>query len=249
MPGSMRALLFLIALLPASASAQSALRLNEPGDWQSRGETRDDHYAPPREATPAPFPAEMQRDSQVAAQPSLQREQPTEASPPAPTPQTRPLPARGQSNPIPLAPPGNTDRSREDANAGKSGGAQSLVTIGSSLAIVLGLFFVVAWMMRRTTPGVVALLPSPVLEVLGRAPLGARQQVHLIRLGNKLVLLSVTPAGVESLSEVTEPEEVDRLTGLCRQSQPNSSTAVFQQIMRQFSGESRTPAGTEGRHG
>ena len=61
------------------------------------------------------------------------------------------------------------------------------------------------------------LLPTEVVEVLGRAPLAGRQQMHLLRCGNKLLLVSVTPTGAETLTEVTDPVEVDRLSGLCRQ--------------------------------
>ena len=121
-------------------------------------------------------------------------------------------------------------------------GLPSLASVGSSLALVLGLFLIVAWLMRRTTPGSCPVLPSEVVEVLGRAPLTGRQQVHLVRLGRKLVLVCVTPDGVEALSEVVDPVEVDRLAGMCRQSQPNSSTAMFRHTLQQFTGGRRAEA-------
>jgi len=137
----------------------------------------------------------------------------------------------------PLFPKGRSERGREPGGPVRSTRPQGLVPVVGSLALVLGLFFVVAWMMRRTIPAANLVLPGEVLEVLGRAPLAGRQQVHLVRLGNKLVLVSVTPAGMEALSEVTDPDEVERLTGLCRQAQPNSSTAMFRRVLQQFSGE------------
>jgi flagellar biogenesis protein FliO len=100
--------------------------------------------------------------------------------------------------------------------------------------VVLGLFFLFAWVMRRGVPGTVAPLPREVVEVLGRAPLAGRQQVHLLRLGGKLVLVSVTPAGAETLSEVTEPDEVQRLVGLCRQGHPASATSLFRHALEHF---------------
>lgn len=113
----------------------------------------------------------------------------------------------------------------------------SLLKVAGGLGAVLGLFLIVAWAMRRVAPANPPLLPSEVLEVLGRAPLAGRQQVHLIRLGRKLVLVSVTPAGVETLSEVTEPEEVDRLAGICRQAVPGSATAAFREVLQQVVGK------------
>jgi flagellar biogenesis protein FliO len=112
-----------------------------------------------------------------------------------------------------------------------------LLTIGSSLAVVLGLFFLFAWTMRRGSPGGSAVLPGEVVEVLGRAPLTHRQQLHLLRCGRKLVLVNVCAEGVETLTEITEPEEVDRLLGLCRQSHPQSASATFRQVFQQFAGK------------
>ena len=60
-------------------------------------------------------------------------------------------------------------------------------------------------------------LPADVVSVLGRVPLAARQFAELLRVGNKLVLVSLTPTGAETLTEVTDPAEVDRLVGLCQQ--------------------------------
>jgi flagellar protein FliO/FliZ len=141
-----------------------------------------------------------------------------------------PLSPRGGESPLPLAPPGYSNRTQQDQNNGLS----SVVTVAGSLALVLGIFFLVAWGIRRAAPAGCALLPNEVFEVLGRAPLPSRQQVYLFRCGQKLVLVSVTAAGAETLAEITDPIEVDRLAGLCRQAHPNSATAAFRQVLGQF---------------
>ena len=46
-------------------------------------------------------------------------------------------------------------------------GAASLITVGGSLALVLGIFFVAAWMFRRSLPAGAMSLPNEVVEVLG----------------------------------------------------------------------------------
>ncbi len=131
---------------------------------------------------------------------------------------------------LPLSPPGRSDR---DGSGGPTG-LTSLVTAGGSLALVLGIFFLVAWGMRRARPAGMTALPGEVFEVLGRAPMANRQQVHLLRCGNKLLLVCVTPTGTETLTEIVDPMEVDRLAGLCRQSQPGSATEAFRQVFKQF---------------
>jgi len=143
----------------------------------------------------------------------------------------------GRASNIPLKPPGRSDRSSPSAPGAPPSGLRTMVTVGSSLAIVLGLFFVWAWLMRRGMPGAIALLPREAVEVLGRAPLAGRHQVHLIRLGNKLVLISVTPSGAEALSEVTDADEVQRMLALCRQKEPASATSMFQRALERFGSE------------
>jgi hypothetical protein len=80
-------------------------------------------------------------------------------------------------------------------------------------------------------------LPADVVSVLGRVPLAARQVAELLRVGNKLVLVSLTPTGAAALTEVTDPAEVDRLVGLCQQSNPYSTTKAFEQVFQQMSNQ------------
>ncbi|NLS97393.1 MAG: flagellar biosynthetic protein FliO [Planctomycetaceae bacterium] len=120
-------------------------------------------------------------------------------------------------------------------------GVGSVVTVVSSLAVVLGLFFVTAWLMRRSGSGGPATLPSDVFEVLGRASLNPRQQVHLVRCGAKLLLVSLTPDSAETLTEIDDPDEVTRLAGLCRANRAGSATAAFRQVLHQFAGQPAEP--------
>ncbi|MBN2292620.1 MAG: flagellar biosynthetic protein FliO, partial [Pirellulales bacterium] len=141
--------------------------------------------------------------------------------------------------------------SRKDTKQEKTynapGGMSSLVTIVGSLALVIGLFLIVAFLMRRNTPTANMPLPDEVIEILGRAPLANRQQVHLVRCGNKLLLVCVTPNGTETLTEITDPAEVDRLAALCRRNNNSSSTANFRQVFEQLSWENTPSKLTGGR--
>ena len=110
-------------------------------------------------------------------------------------------------------------------------------TVAGSLGAVLGLFLVVAWCTRRFAPAGSTLLPKEVVELLGRAPLTARQQIQLIRIGNKLLLVAFSPVGVGTLTEISEPTEVEHLVSLCRRGQTGSSSAAFRQALAQFANE------------
>jgi|GEM_PF-3980388 len=127
-------------------------------------------------------------------------------------------------------------KSTDDFNAENSL-LGSTATVITSLAIVIGAFLMVMRLLRRTGPKSLFALPEEAFESLGRAPLSGaagRQNVHLIRLGTKLILLSVTPDGATPLVEIDDPAEVDHICGLCRRDKDGSSTDSFQDVMRQL---------------
>ena len=115
----------------------------------------------------------------------------------------------------------------------KPDGLSSTVKVFGSLALVLGVFFALVWVLRRAAPPGASLLPTEAFEVLGRAPLANRQQAHLLRCGNKLLLISAGTAGTEPLTEITDPAEVERLTELCRRAKPTIATTALGRILGQ----------------
>ena len=132
--------------------------------------------------------------------------------------------------------------SHNDKNAqGKSSPLSAMITVGGSLAIVLGLFFIVAWAMRKAAPAGRLCCPRRSSRS-SAAPLGARQQVQLLRCGNKLLLVSITPNGTETLTEVTDPLDVDRIAGICQQAHPKSATTAFRQVFQQLAPASGEPS-------
>lgn len=142
------------------------------------------------------------------------------------TSNTQPVAANG---PLPLPP-----RSGDAPAPQGPGAAPPWASVAMNLGLVLGLFLVVAWALRRGGPKGSGLLPSEALTVLGRAQLAGRQQVYLVRCGNKLVLVSPTPSGVEALTEITDPAEVQRLQNLCHpgEAAPGSWRQFFSSIAR-----------------
>ena len=114
---------------------------------------------------------------------------------------------------------------------------EALQTAGTGLGIVLGLFFISAWLFKRGGPRPTSPLPKEVASVLGRSQLAGRQFVQLMRVGNKLVLVALTPDGVTPITEVIDPMEVDRLLGLCMRNHSQSTSAEFQQVLDQLSRE------------
>lgn len=148
------------------------------------------------------------------------------------------LTSRNATTAMPLPPRSKRSRDQTTKRPGSSG--RALMTVLGSLAIVLAVFFVFVWVTRSAAPKGMAPLSKEVVESLGRAPLLGRQQMQLIRIGNKLILLSVTSTGADTLTEITDPEEVDRLAGLCRQAQAGSISETFRQVLAHASSEPAT---------
>lgn len=128
-----------------------------------------------------------------------------------------------------------SSKAREDTSAKKSGGViGTLVSIISSLAIVVGLFFGLVWVYRKTAnQSAGSSLPKDVVRILGRTPIAARQQMVLLHFGSKLVLVSVVQGDARTISEITDPEEVQRLSGMCDGPAQGSSSESFRSFLAQ----------------
>lgn len=119
--------------------------------------------------------------------------------------------------------------------------ARSLLTTGGGLAIALGAFFVLLWVWRKRMPQANQNLPGGVLEVLGRSTLDGKHRLHLVKLGGKLLLVSSSTAGAETLAEIDDPDEVTRLIGMCVEGRPGSSTRAFRDVLSELAQERGTP--------
>lgn len=110
-------------------------------------------------------------------------------------------------------------------------------TVVSSLAIVLGLFLALVWCSRRFAPAGTTPLPKEAVELLGRAPLAGRQTMQLVRVGNRLLLVALSSAGAQTLTEITDPVEVEHLAGLCQRGRGDSASASFNRVLSQMASE------------
>jgi len=84
-------------------------------------------------------------------------------------------------------------------------------TLGA-LAVVVVLIFVVRLLLRRFAPARTSGALPGAIEVVARSSLSSRHRLYLVRLGQRLVLVGSGPEGLATLSEVTDPDEVSRLS-------------------------------------
>lgn len=142
---------------------------------------------------------------------------------------------RGESAPpLPLVP---RSRSADGSAPEKgSGTGRAIATIVSSLVVVVGILVGLAAAARRFRPAV-RVLPDDVFTHLGTTSLAGRQTIHLVRFGDKLMLIAATAAGLQTLGELTDAEEVERLSALCRPRRSSPIASSLQRVLADWTSE------------
>lgn len=111
--------------------------------------------------------------------------------------------AKGESTPVDL-----TGASNSGAHVVGSGGGSIVRTI-VGLAIVIGVIYGVAWVLRQVKASRQPRATGSGLAALASVPLGSGRSVHLVRAGSDLVLLGVAEQGVVPIRTYTEEEARD----------------------------------------
>ncbi len=83
--------------------------------------------------------------------------------------------------------------------------ASSMLTVLLSLALILGGFVAVAWLVRRYLPGMGT---QGAVKVVGTTPVGARERVVVVEVDGTWLLLGVGGGNVRLLHTLPKPEPV-----------------------------------------
>jgi flagellar protein FliO/FliZ len=83
--------------------------------------------------------------------------------------------------------------------------AGSMLTVLLSLALILGGFVAVAWLVRRYLPGMGT---QGAVKVVGTTPVGARERVVVVEVDGTWLLLGVGGGNVRLLHTLPKPEPV-----------------------------------------
>ncbi|MEM9366980.1 MAG: flagellar biosynthetic protein FliO [Planctomycetota bacterium] len=111
----------------------------------------------------------------------------------------------------------------------------SLITVGSSLAIVLALFSALVWVSRRFGQGSTKgkSLPASLVSPIGHTMLDPRTKLMLLKCGNRVLVVTQTSGGVTPLTEITDPEEIREVMAQCS----SESRRDFERTIRQIERE------------
>jgi flagellar protein FliO/FliZ len=85
----------------------------------------------------------------------------------------------------------------------------ALVKMVGGLAGVLAILLLLYWLVRRFLPGQGIPLKSARMRVLGRLGLGQRSQVTMVQVGEKVLVLGVTPGSVTLLDKIDNIQELE----------------------------------------
>ena len=129
-----------------------------------------------------------------------------------------------------------------DAARGRGGEIARVVV---ALLAVVGLILLLRAMVRRFGgPLARGGRPSGVLEVLARYPVSRAQQLVLLKLAGRVVLLHQSKTGLTTLSELTDPDEVASLLARVEAAERGGRAGGFQALLGRLA-EGRTGGGPD----
>ena len=116
-----------------------------------------------------------------------------------------------------------------------------------ALGIVIGLILALRWCGKWIFPAASGRSGSRAVEVLSRAPLSPKRQVVLLRIGRRIVVVTESGSQMNTLCEITDPDEVSELAGQLKDVRSEPANRVFQTMFgrRRRDFEATPPAATD----
>jgi flagellar biogenesis protein FliO len=90
------------------------------------------------------------------------------------------------------------------------------------LLAVLAVIFIATMVARRWLPGVRQMTGGGVIHILTRRYLSSKQSLCLVRLGQRVVLLGVTPERITALANIDDSQEVASMVAAVESARPGS---------------------------
>ncbi len=114
--------------------------------------------------------------------------------------------------------------------------SQSATRMVAALAVVLGAFMVLLWVTKKIQGPSQSIMSKQTLEVLGQKQINKIHSLHLIRLGQRILLISASDSSVTCLSEINDPVEVAQLLNTNSQAGDSSELpqSTFKRIFAQY---------------
>jgi flagellar biogenesis protein FliO len=123
-------------------------------------------------------------------------------------------------------------------STGSWGQLSEIGKVGGALALVIALIFLT----KKAVGGKLLLggagaRPSGVLEILARFPLGKGQQLIVLKIARRVLLVSQGPQGSSTLAEFTDRDEVANLLSRMEAGATGNSIKRFRNVLQGFSND------------
>lgn len=89
-----------------------------------------------------------------------------------------------------------------------------------ALLVVVGVIGLTYRFLKKGGVGLRPGLPTDAVEVLGQSVLANRQAIQIVRIGSRILVLGTSAEGLNTLSEITDPDEVEALSVSCKSEKP-----------------------------
>lgn len=100
------------------------------------------------------------------------------------------------------------------------------------LAVIVVFIYAAVWLIRKYVPSARRMFGGGPLKVVSRVTVGTRQHILLVRVGSRFVVVGATATTMTPLTEITEAEEVRRLTGELAEQGGGKPSDSFKTAMR-----------------
>lgn len=131
------------------------------------------------------------------------------------------------------------DASGSAGDDGDGGGGDESVTgsIGNmamSLLFVVGLIVVGVLVLRRLFPGMRGGTTSGPVQVIGKHFLSPKQQLFLVKIGSRVVVIGAAGGNLNQVCQITDAEEIASLVSQCEQA---GSASISRSFRGMFAGK------------
>ena len=181
---------------------------------------------------PAAYPSPVV-PAQFTSQPVTSHQAPGstgQANPGSPAVRSASSNLASSHEPRPLKPPSSTES--KAGSKGSTGTVQMFVSVLSSLAIVIGLILAAAWFYSQSrTEHQRGICPNKLFKYSAAHRLRRANNSCYCDWAPNWYWLAIFHGDVRTISEITDPLEVDRLSGLCEAAQPGSISESFRSVL------------------
>ncbi|MFA7237640.1 MAG: flagellar biosynthetic protein FliO [Phycisphaeraceae bacterium] len=156
---------------------------------------------------------------------------PVSTEPPPPPQEQQPLGPSGLQ--AERSATGNTSSSATTSGGGSGGWVvQTMLALG----LVIALIFALRWLLKRLTGwggATGAHRADALVEVLARSTIAPKTSVLFLKIHERIVVAGQTPAGLDTLTEFDDPDQVAAILTQIQAARPHSISRAFGSLLKQ----------------